>query len=189
MRPLCHIAISVRKFHTRSYTRLHRSSDHGEVNYSNHFSLLCRVVFLHREIFCSGNFANLAYTFGGRYNGSGDRRAASSYTNSVVAGASNDPRRVNAVMYSHVASRPNNCLAVPSTATTNCPTNRTPTQKPTTAKPIARSPTQKPTTRVVKPPTRKPTQKPTPKPTQQPTPFPTFYTPLPTDFPTYDFFG
>lgn len=143
----------------------------------------------------------MAYTFGGRYNGSGDRRLPSSYTNSVVPGVSNEPRRVNAVMYSHVASRPNSCLAVPTTTPT---VTRSPTQKPTTAKPITRSPTQKPTT-VVKPTTRNPTQKPatakpstrrptqkpsTRSPTRKPTPSPTepptpFYSYLPTDFPTY----
>ena len=171
----CHIAISVRKFHKQKSgsTCLHMTA------FQLFLPRSCILFFVHHE-YCSGNFANLAYTFGGRYNGSGDRRATSSYTNSVVAGASNEPRRVNAVMYSHVASRPNNCLAVPTT-------NPSPTQKPTTAKPIAKSPTQKPS---VKPPTRKPTQKPSPKPTHQPTPSPTpFDTFLPTYFPTYDFWG
>ncbi|KAL7444950.1 hypothetical protein ACHAXH_008268 [Discostella pseudostelligera] len=84
---------------------------------------------------CNGGMSNMAYTFGGTYNGSGDRRLASSYTNSVVPGVSNEPRRVNAVMYTHVASRPNNCLAVPTTTT---PTTRSPSQKPTTKKPTVK---------------------------------------------------
>ena len=45
--------------------------------------------------------------------GYGDRSSVYSYINSPLAyGISYEPRRVNPIMYAHVRSRPNNCLAV-----------------------------------------------------------------------------
>jgi hypothetical protein len=144
------------------------------------FSLLLLLFLLHFEYsdhhlrYASfrGGLSNFAYTFGGRYNGFGDRKSPSSYTNAVVPGVSTDPRRVNTVMYKAVAS--SSCLAVPTTTPTQKPTTQKPQKPRTTAKPSTRRPTQKPTK-------RSPTRKPTPLPTEPPT---LFETPVPTFFPT-----
>lgn len=56
---------------------------------------------------CDGGYANLAYTFGGKYKGSGLIRSdINSYNNSPLAGTvSTEPRQVNAKMWEHVSSR------------------------------------------------------------------------------------
>lgn len=90
------------------------SSLHNDVNVAFISSDLTFGMFHFR-----GGYNNLAYTFGGAYNGFGDRTLPSSYTNSVVPGVSNDPRRVNAAIYQHLATK-SSCLAVPAaTPTTN----------------------------------------------------------------------
>jgi hypothetical protein len=107
--------------------------------------------------------ANLMYTFGGIYDGSGSKSSIANWIdNPELVGnfdsthMSNDPRRVSYKMYSHVSTR-GSCTAVP----TGPPP---PSLKPTP------SPTKKPT-----PPTLPPTPKPvTPAPTQDPSNFATF---------------
>jgi hypothetical protein len=55
---------------------------------------------------CSGDYSNMAYTFGGKYKGTGLRSDINSYENSPLAGTvSTEPRQVNAMMWSHVSSR------------------------------------------------------------------------------------
>ena len=55
---------------------------------------------------CNGGLSNMAYTFGGKYKGTGSRSDPNSYNNSPLAGTvSFDPRRVNAKMWAHVSSR------------------------------------------------------------------------------------
>jgi hypothetical protein len=55
---------------------------------------------------CNGNIGNLAYTFGGRYNGFGSRGDPNSYTNYPLGGTVLfEPRRVNAKMWAHMSSR------------------------------------------------------------------------------------
>ena len=55
---------------------------------------------------CSGSYANIDYTFGGNYTGTGSRGDINSYYNSNLAGTvSTDPRRVNVKMWEHVSSR------------------------------------------------------------------------------------
>ena len=67
---------------------------------------------------CDGGLDNIDYTFGGKYNGSGDRSDVNSYYNSPLAGTvSYEPRRVTAKMNAHVSSR-GTCTQPPGTATT-----------------------------------------------------------------------
>jgi len=56
---------------------------------------------------CRGGYDNIAYTFGGKYTGSGERVNLDSYTNSPLldGDVSHEPRQVNVRMYKHVASR------------------------------------------------------------------------------------
>jgi hypothetical protein len=62
---------------------------------------------------CSGNYANMDYTFGGKYIGAGHRSDINSYNNSALAGTvSTEPRRVNAKMWEHVSTR-GTCTAPP----------------------------------------------------------------------------
>jgi hypothetical protein len=64
---------------------------------------------------CSGGYANMDYTFGGKYKGSGIRSDINSYNNSPLAGTiSFEPRRVSALMWQHVSSR-GTCTNVPYT--------------------------------------------------------------------------
>jgi hypothetical protein len=55
----------------------------------------------------AGQLSNFAYTFGGKYKGSGNRGYINSYTNSplLVGDVSKEPRQVNVLMYNHVSSR------------------------------------------------------------------------------------
>ena len=63
---------------------------------------------------CSGNYANMDYTFGGKYKGAGLRIDINSYNNSALAGTvSTEPRRVNVKMWEHVFTR-GTCTAPPS---------------------------------------------------------------------------
>ena len=72
--------------------------------------------------------ANIDYTFGGKYLGSGDRNDISSYENSPLAGSINyEPRRVNVVMFDHVSTR-GMCTQV------SDPSSPPPTPNPTTCK-------------------------------------------------------
>ena len=55
---------------------------------------------------CGGGYANIDYTFGGKYSGTGSRSSIYSYSNSPLAGAvSAEPRQVNAKMWNHVSTR------------------------------------------------------------------------------------
>ena len=55
---------------------------------------------------CGGGYANIDYTFGGKYSGTGSRGSIYSYSNSPLAGAvSAEPRQVNAKMWNHVSTR------------------------------------------------------------------------------------
>jgi hypothetical protein len=67
---------------------------------------------------CDGGLDNIDYTFGGKYNGSGDRSDVNSYFNSPLAGTvSFEPRLVTARMNAHVSSR-GTCTQPPATSTT-----------------------------------------------------------------------
>ena len=64
---------------------------------------------------CNGRDSNMDYTFGGKYV-SGPRNIMASYKNSPLAGlgvVSNEPRRVNAKMWSHVSTRTRSCTQPP----------------------------------------------------------------------------
>ena len=66
--------------------------------------------------FCDGSYSNIDYTFGGKYN-SGPRDNVTSYTRSHLQGSiSDDPQRVNVVMWNHVAS--GLCTKLPTNACT-----------------------------------------------------------------------
>lgn len=70
--------------------------------------------------------ANIDYTFGGKYLGSGDRTEISSYENSPLAGSiNNESRRVNVAMFDHVSTR-GMCTQV------SAPPSPPPTPNPTT---------------------------------------------------------
>jgi endoglucanase len=67
---------------------------------------------------CNGGINNVAYTFGGKYKGTGSRSDPNSYNNSPLAGTvSFEPRRVNAKMWAHVSSR-GTCLQPPPSSQT-----------------------------------------------------------------------
>lgn len=77
---------------------------------------------------CGRTMSNIAYTFGGKYTGTGKRGFIGSYVNSplLVGDVSKEPRQVNVPMYNHVSSR-GQCTLPHSTAK--------PTGKPLTKKP------------------------------------------------------
>ena len=77
---------------------------------------------------CGDADSNIAYTFGGKYKGTGNRGYINSYMNSplLVGDVSKEPRQVNVLMYKHVSSR-GQCTLPPMTAK--------PTRKPVTNKP------------------------------------------------------
>ncbi|KAL7530536.1 hypothetical protein ACHAXR_003545, partial [Thalassiosira sp. AJA248-18] len=82
----------------------------------------------------------IAYTFGGRYDGTGTRSSSNNYVNTPGLGGFNYiPRRVPPKMYRHVASR-GTCVNAPDT--TPSPT-KSPTKNPTPSptNPITDSPT------------------------------------------------
>ena len=55
---------------------------------------------------CAGGYANMDYTFGGKYSGTGSRGSITSYTNTPLAGTvTTEARQVNAVMWNHVSTR------------------------------------------------------------------------------------
>ncbi len=67
---------------------------------------------------CNGGLSNTAYTFGGKYKGTGSRSDPNSYNNSPLAGTvSFDPRRVNTKMWAHVSSR-GTCTQPPTSSPT-----------------------------------------------------------------------
>ena len=135
---------------------------------------------------CNGGLGNVAYTFGGKYKGTGSRSDPNSYNNAPLAGTvSFEPRRVNAKMWAHVSSR-GTCTQPPVTPPPTTPGSAKPTTRRPTSKPSTRKPT---TTGSAKPTTRRPTSKPT---TRRPTAKPTTAPPtlsggLPTYFPTWFF--
>ena len=61
-------------------------------------------------------YSNIAYTFGGKYKGSGNRGSINSYINSplLVGDVNKEPRQVNVLMYNHVSSL-GECTRVPKT--------------------------------------------------------------------------
>ena len=95
------------------------------LRFSSHFLFPIHTKSSFSIVYKSGGYGNMDYTFGGKYNGSGDRSVISSYINSpsLVGDVSSEPRQVNAKMYSHVSTR-GECLSVP------VPTG--PTPQPTT---------------------------------------------------------
>ncbi|KAL3823124.1 hypothetical protein ACHAXA_006454 [Cyclostephanos tholiformis] len=102
---------------------------------------------------CSGGYANMDYTFGGKYIGSGDRSSIASYTNTPLAGTvTTEARQVNVVMWAHVSSLGVCTMPYPTQPPTPAP-SATPTKSPT------RSPTPKPV--LTMPPSRVPTRTPT----------------------------
>ncbi len=63
---------------------------------------------------CSGSYANMDYTFGGKYKGTGLCSDFNSYNNSALAGTiSTEPHWVNAKMWQHISTR-RACTALPS---------------------------------------------------------------------------
>ena len=71
---------------------------------------------------CAGGDSNNAYTFGGKYKGTGSRGDINSYDNSPLEGLgfiSTEPRRVNVKMWQHVSS--GTCTNVPPIGVTNPP--------------------------------------------------------------------
>jgi hypothetical protein len=74
---------------------------------------------------CSGGFNNVANTFGGTYNKSGNNNLSSwAFSDKLVPGGSQNPQRVPQTMRQHVSTR-GSCVNVPAPAG--------PTQKPTPA--------------------------------------------------------
>ncbi|KAL7464829.1 hypothetical protein ACHAXS_005152 [Conticribra weissflogii] len=157
-----------------------------------------------------GGYSNMMYTFSGKPIDAANRDIPEGYTNSNLAGTfNNEPRRVNAKMYSHVSSRGTctiapvgppptaqptpNPSAAPTNAPTNLPTNaptniptNVPTNAPTSVPTDAptNAPTYAPTNMPTNAPTLSPTNAPTHLPTNEPTSAPTSKPVGPTNLPT-----
>mmetsp|Transcript_28603 Transcript_28603/g.58577 ORF Transcript_28603/g.58577 Transcript_28603/m.58577 type:complete len:376 (-) Transcript_28603:116-1243(-) len=132
---------------------------------------------------CSGGYSNMMYTFGGKPIGTTNLNVPEGYTNSNLAGTyNNEPRRVNAKMYSHVSTRGSCTVAPvgppPPTAQPTSPPISPPTSPPTP------NPTSPPTPNPISTPTSPPTSNPTSLPTSMPTGPTPSPTPVPTSSPT-----